>query len=245
MITSRGPKAAMVVAQQIIKDAGRENLAAHDLLPPERAMLEKYGIGRGTLREALRLLEYQGVIALKPGPRGGPVLLDPDASHLASSLILLMQLNDAPFKVVVEARTALEPMISRLAAERITDETLTRLKETVDRMHGSLRDQGEFLEANKTFHDLIAWSSGNPLFGYLVDSLLGIMDGTAIGMDYPPHRREAIVVAHTQIYECLAGRDADGSERSMREHIDAYRRYAERKYPELFEQVIQWDRALG
>jgi len=245
MITSRAPKAAMVVAQQIIKDAGRENLAADDLLPPERVMLEKYGIGRGTLREALRLLEFQGVIALKPGPRGGPVLLDPDASHLASSLILLMQLNNAPFKVVVEARTALEPMISRLAAARVSDETLTRLKETVDRMHGSLSDQGEFLEANKTFHDLIAWSSGNPLFGYLVDSLLGIMDGTAIGMDYPPHRREAIIVAHTQIYECLASRDAEGSERYMREHIDAYRRYAERKYPELFEQVIQWDRALG
>ncbi|MCD5421163.1 FCD domain-containing protein [Rhodococcus pyridinivorans] len=235
----------MVVAQQIIKDAGRENLVADDLLPSERVMLEKYGIGRGTLREALRLLEFQGVIALKPGPRGGPVLLDPDASHLASSLILLMQLNDAPFKVVVEARTALEPMISRLAAARVSDETLTSLKETVDRMHGSLSDQSEFLEANKTFHDLIAWSSGNPLFGYLVDSLLGIMDGTAIGMDYPPHRREAIIVAHTQIYECLASGDAEGSERYMREHIDAYRRYAERKYPELFAQVIQWDRALG
>ncbi|ETT24915.1 MULTISPECIES: FadR/GntR family transcriptional regulator [Rhodococcus] len=245
MITGRAPKAAMVVAQHIIRDATRQNLAAGDLLPSERVMLEKYEIGRGTLREALRLLEFQGVIALKPGPRGGPVILDPDASHLASSLILLMQLKDAPFSVIIEARTALEPMISRLAAQRISGETLVELKETIDRMHGSLGDQHEFLEANKNFHDLIAWSSGNPLFGYMVDSLLGIMDGTAIGIDYPPHRREAIIVAHTQIYESLSQGDPIGSEERMRDHINAYRRYAQRKYPDLLEQVIQWDRALG
>lgn len=61
----------MVVAQQIIKDAGRANLSAGDLLPSEWAMLEQYGIGRGTLREALCLLEFQVVIELRPGLGGG------------------------------------------------------------------------------------------------------------------------------------------------------------------------------
>lgn len=245
MVAARAPKVAMVVAQQIIKDATRENLSAGDLLPSERIMLEKYEIGRGTLREALRLLEYQGVITLRPGPRGGPVMMDPDASHLASSLMLLMQLNDAPFSVIIEARGALEPMIGRLAAERITAETLVQLKETIDRMHGALGDRDEFLEANRSFHDLIAWASGNPLFGYMVDSLLGIMDGTAIGIDYPPHHREAIVVAHTGIYDSLAQGDSAGAEEGMRAHIDAYGRYAQRKYPELLGQVIQWDSPPG
>src|SRR5215469_10118495 len=93
--------------------------------PPERAMLETYATGRGTLREALRLLEFQGVIALKPGPGGGPILLNPAASHLASTLQLLMQLSQAPYRVVVEARLALEPAISRAAAEQISDASLT------------------------------------------------------------------------------------------------------------------------
>src|SRR6476619_2287481 len=125
--STRPPKAALLVAQRIVQDALREGRKPGDLLAPERTMLEKYQTGRGTLREALRLLEFQGVIALKPGPRGGPVLQDPDASHLASTLVLLMQLKDAPFRSIVEVRTAMEPMISRLAAERMSEESLAEL----------------------------------------------------------------------------------------------------------------------
>src|SRR5690348_17039882 len=148
----------MLVAQRIVRDIGRAGLRPGDLLPPERAMLETYQTGRGTLREALRLLEFQGVIALRPGPRGGPVLQSPDASHLASTVVLLMQVNRAPFRTIVEVRSALEPMISSLAAERMSQESLEDLNETIEQMRRDLDDQPSFLEANKRFHDVIAWS---------------------------------------------------------------------------------------
>src|SRR3954465_4396769 len=131
---ARPPKAAMLVAQRIVRDALRDNLKPGDLLLPERTMLEKYQTGRGTLREALRLLEFQGVITLKPGPRGGPVLMDPDASHLASNFVLLMQLKAAPFRNIVEVRTAMEPMISSLAAQRMDDAALMDLEGTITQM---------------------------------------------------------------------------------------------------------------
>lgn len=239
---ARPPKAAMLVAQRIMGDVVAGRLKPGNLLLPERTMLEKYQIGRGTLREALRLLEFQGVIALKPGPRGGPVLQDPDASHLASTLVLLMQLKDAPFRSIVEVRTAMEPMISRLAAERMDEASLAELGGTIATMRENLDDQVTFLEANKRFHDIIAWSSGNPLFGYIVDSLLGIMDGTVIGIDYPAPRRVAILKAHDEIFQALSAHDPDASEQRMREHIDQYVVYAERKFPEVLDQVIRWDR---
>src|SRR6478735_4533989 len=136
----RPPKAAMLVAQRIVRDALRDNMVAGDLLLPEKTMLEKYQTGRGTLREALRLLEFQGVITLKPGPRGGPVLQNPDAAHLGSTLVLLMQLQAAPFRNIAEVRSALEPMISSLAATRMTDETLVDLRGTVDQMRTEMDD---------------------------------------------------------------------------------------------------------
>jgi GntR family transcriptional repressor for pyruvate dehydrogenase complex len=243
--SNRPPKAAMVVAQRIMRDVIRAGVKVGDLLPPERTMLEKYETGRGTLREALRLLEFQGVIALKPGPRGGPVLLSPDATHLASTMVLLMQLQRAPFRTIVEVRSTLEPVISRLAAERMSDEALDELKQTIDQMNSNLDDETSFLEANERFHVLIAWSSGNALFGYVVDSLIGIMDGTVLGMDYPQPRRVAMLKAHEEIYLALSNRDPAAAEDQMRKHIDEYVKYASRRYPDVLERVIAWDRTLG
>jgi DNA-binding FadR family transcriptional regulator len=239
--STRPPKAALLVAQRIVQDALREGRKPGDLLAPERTMLEKYQTGRGTLREALRLLEFQGVITLKPGPRGGPVLMDPDASHLASNLVLLMQLKAAPFRNIVEVRTAMEPMISSLAAQRMDDAALTNLEGTITQMREEIEDQHSFLDANKRFHDIIAWSSGNALFGYIIDSLSGIMDGTAIGIDYPSHRRQAILKAHVEIFDALKAHDPEQSEARMREHIDAYERYAARKFPHVLKETIPWE----
>jgi DNA-binding FadR family transcriptional regulator len=245
LTTSRPPKAAMLVAQRIVRDIVRSSMTPGDLLPPERVMLEKYETGRGTLREALRLLEFQGVISLKPGPGGGPVLMNPPASNLANTLMLLMQLNQAPYRAIVEVRNAFEPMISQLAAQRMTEEQLAELAGTVDAMRENLNDRDSFLDSNKRFHDIIAWSSGNVLLAYLVDSLLGILDGTVIGIDYPSHRRSAILKAHEEIYAALAKHDPEASEQRMREHIEAYTTYAQKKYPEVLGQTITWDRLLG
>ena len=235
----------MLIAQRIVRDALREHLQPGDLLPAERLMLDRYEIGRGTLREALRLLEFQGVIILKPGPKGGPVLLDPDPSHLASTFVLLMQLKNAPFRAIVEVRSAIEPMISSLAATRMTDESLTQLGDSISDMRGNLKDQDVFFESNRRFHDVIAWSSGNALFGYIIDSLLGIMDGTVIGIDYPNARRKAILTAHTEIYEAITSHDPAAASERMAAHLDAYVRYAERKHPDVLDRIIPWDRALA
>src|SRR5690606_25446553 len=207
---------------------------------------EKYEIGRGTLREALRLLEFQGVIALKPGPKGGPVLLDPDPSHLASTMLLLMQVKQAPFRAIMEVRAALEPKTGALAAQRMSDEQIADLGRCLAEMRDNMDDDYVFFETNQRFHDIIAWGSGNALFGYIVDSLLGILDGTvsgdysAVGSDYPQRRRKAILKAHDEIYAMIEARDAEGAEARMQEHIDAYVRYVERAHPKVLEQTIRW-----
>jgi len=241
-INGRPEKAAMLVAQRIIRDVGRDDIQPGQLLPPERILLEKYQIGRGTLREALRLLEFQGVISLKPGPGGGPVLLVPDPSHLASSLRLLMQLKAAPFRAIVEVRTALEPVASLLAANRMDDAALEDLAASVKEMRDNINDQVRFFETNRRFHDVIAWGSSNALLGYFVESLLGIMDGTFIGISYPVARRRAILKAHEEIYQALKARDADEAQARMRDHLEGYVAYAERKFPEVLDRIIQWDR---
>jgi GntR family transcriptional repressor for pyruvate dehydrogenase complex len=238
--TMRPQKTAMLLAQRIVGDINRRGNTVGDRLPPERIMLEDYEVGRGTLRESLRFLELQGVISLKPGPGGGPVVQQPDATSLATSLTLLLQFANAPFRTIAEARGGLEPMMAQLAAERMTDEQLDDLKASVDNMQENLRDQDVFLEENKRFHDVIARGSGNAMFGYLVDALLGILDGSAIGIDYPEVRRAAVHKAHFSIYEAIAERDPAGSAAAMADHIQQYLKYAEKKFPDVLAAPIVW-----
>ena len=236
----RPQKTAMLVAQRIVSDITEQNRQVGDRLSPERVMLEEYQVGRGTLRESLRFLELQGVISLKPGPGGGPIVEKPDASHLATSLILLLQFEQAPFRSILETRAALEPLMARLASQRIDGQHLGLLKESVTTMAEHISDQHVFLETNKNFHDVIAWGSGNTVFGYLVDALLGILDGTVLGIDYPEHRRRTVLTRHSTIYDAIAASDGDTSEESMREHIAEMTRYLEKKFASTMDAPVTW-----
>lgn len=236
----RPRKTAMLVAQRIVADIHERGNTVGERLPPERVMLDEYAVGRGTLRESLRFLELQGVLSLRPGPGGGPVVQQPDASSLATALTLLLQFENAPFRTIAEARAGLEPMMARLAAERIDDAALARLKVSVDTMYTGLDDQQTFLAENKHFHDIIAQGSGNAMFGYLVDALLGILDGSAIGIDYPRVRRTAVHRAHLNIYEAIAEGDPQASAETMAHHIAEYVTYAERKFPDVLDAPITW-----
>lgn len=243
-ISPRPQKTAMLVAQRIVADIHRRGNKVGDRLPPERVMLEEHEVGRGTLRESLRFLELQGVISLRPGPGGGPVVQRPDASTLATTLTLLLQFENAPFRTIAEARAGLEPMMAQLAAERMGDDRLSDLKLSVDNMHEHIGDQAAFLDENKSFHAIIAHGSGNALFGCLVDALLGILDGSAIGIDYPEVRRSAVHKAHLRIYEAIASRDPAASAAAMTDHIREYVKYAERKFPHVLAEPIAWQNNL-
>ena len=238
--SSRPPKTAIIVARKIVEDIRRSNRAAGDKLPSESAMVDLYSVGRGTLRESLRFLELQGVISLRPGPGGGPTVERPDASSLTTTVSLLMQFTGAPFRTVAEARRGLEPMMAQLAAARMTTAEIAELETTIVNMEEHIDQQERFLVENKNFHDLIAHGSGNMLFGFLVDALLDILDGSAIGIDYPKTRRDAVLVAHKNIFDAISGRDPSRSADAMTQHIDAYLRYAEVKFPEILAEPIVW-----
>lgn len=231
---------ALLVAQQIVTDIQNRGAGPGDRLPPEKLMLEEYQIGRGTLRESLRFLELQGLISLKPGPGGGPIVEQPNGSGLATSLTLLLQLENAPYRDVVEARETLEPAMAGYAANRMSDEQLEALKNSVNRMAENIGDEEIFAETNREFHDIIAHGSGNSLFTHFIDALTDILDGTTMGVEYPEHRRKHVVEAHRRIYEALATRDRAAASTAMLEHIEEYSKYINRKYPDTIMEPISW-----
>jgi len=237
----RPQKTALLLAQRIVSDITDRGLEPGQMLASEKEMLAEYEVGRGTLRESLRFLEMQGVLRIKPGPGGGPVVTAPSYRNLASTIALLLQLSDAPFRDIVEVRLVLEPSMASQAARRIDPEHLDEIKVTLDAMAENLEDLDIFLAENEKFHDLIAWSTGNHLFGYLVESLHWITDGTALGVEYPLERRQHVLKAHTRIYEAIKAKDEAKAAKAMADHIAQFGKYLEREYPQIMETPLRWE----
>lgn len=214
------------------------------MLPPEREMLEEYGVARGTLREALRFLEMQGVLTIKPGPGGGPVVNAPDARPLAGVIALLLQRANAPFRTILEARELLEPAMASMAAERGDKEGIARIATTIADMESHLDDPRAFLNDNHQFHAAIGRTSGNQLFDFLLSSLSWITDGTVLGVDYPEKRRKAVLQAHERVYKRIEAQDPVGAADAMRQHITEFRRYLDRYFPHVMNQPLRWDQVM-
>ena len=122
---------AVLLAQRIVGEIADRQLPPGTALLHEHEMLQEYAVARGTLREALRFLEILGVVTFRTGPGGGPVVSEPASRHLASIIAMMLELDGAPFSAVLEARGMLEPSVARKAAQRITEEQLRELHESV------------------------------------------------------------------------------------------------------------------
>lgn len=236
----RPQKTAILVAKAIVKDITDRGLVAGDRLPPEHEMLKERAVGRGTLREALRYLELQGVLEMKPGSGGGPVVARPDSRHLASTLALLMQFAGTQFRAVVDARIVMEPAMAVEAARHALDSHFKTLRDSVDRMEAGLDDKATFLTENDRFHNVIAFAGRNPIFAHLQASLHWITDGTVLGVDYPKRRRRDVLRAHDQICTAIEQRDTDAARQHMQLHMENFRSYLEGNYPALLGRELSW-----
>lgn len=235
------PKRATMIAQRIVHSIREGRLAPGDALPGEKEMLAAYGVGRNTLREALRVLELQGVIALKPGRGGGPVVARPDSRHLASTLALLMQFAQTPFGSIVETRLHLEPLTAQMCAARADDEVALQIRDSVSRMARGLDDEDIFLHENQRFHELVATGADNPIFSYLLNSLNWITDGSALGVHYPVPARKSVLGHHEKVCSAIERHDPEAASAAMRVHLGATVDYLGSKHPSVMERRLTWE----
>jgi len=234
----RRTKAATVLAKNIVREIGRRGLAPGDKLLSEQKMVERYGVARGSLREALRFLELQGVVRIKSGPGGGPVIETPNGRHFASTLALMLQMVGGCFRAIIETRWVVEPGIAALAAERASAADLAALRAGLDTMRARLGDARAFQEENRRFHDLIAYASGNPVFRFLLPALHWISDGA--GVEYSLSERRRILRAMHRILRAIEAHDGTAAYASMQRFFAMSLDYLDRTYPQLMARPVAW-----
>lgn len=244
-LNNRPKNTAMLLAQKIVGEITDDELGPGTPLPPESQMLADYGVARGTLREALRFLEIQGVITIKTGPGGGPVVGGADSRALGSMIAMLLQMQHTPFRAIVEARQVIEPVLAAKAALRVEPAELAEIHDSILRMEERLDDLGFFLEENQNFHSLIANAAGNQVFGLMIQSLSWITDGTPLGVEYRLEQRASVTKEHRRIYHAVESKDPEQAEAAMRVHLGDFARYLDRYYASVMDAPVRWEQVSG
>lgn len=237
----RTEKVSEVLARQIVRDIARHHLPPGTVLEAESAMLERYRVSRASLREALRILEVHGLISIKPGPGGGPVVGRVDSADFGKMSTLFFQILGATVGELVEARLTIEPVMARMAAARVDDERRAALEAIIaDQQSADVQSVGEYLGASMDFHATVASMSGNRILDLFASGLKDIYLDRVTGFLFPPAERETVMKAHVGIARAIMKGDEKRAERLMREHMEDYARYAGTARPGLDDEVVEW-----
>jgi DNA-binding FadR family transcriptional regulator len=233
----RGAKVAEALAQEIVHEIVSRKLPPGTLLSSEAQMLEDYGVGRGSLREALRILEVHGLITMKPGRNGGPMVIEVRTRDYGRMSTLFFHLSGVTFRQLVEARLELEPMMARLAAQRRAQELVGEL---ADPESTPVEDDSAYYAATNEFHQGIAAMSGNPVLNLVSASLEDIFRDQVSGLLSPNDQRKRVLKVHRAIADAIAeGRAAD-AEQLMREHMQEYADWVRKGHPQIMDSVVDW-----
>lgn len=163
-----------------------------DQLPPEMKLKEMFDTSRGSIREALRVLEQKRLIDIKTGVTGGAVVRTPDYSQVTESLNLLVQSQKVTLNHLLEFRQEVEGTVAALATKRATPEDLLVLKDLLRQARGLLgraeSNGDKLLEIDTRLHVGIAKISGNPVFVAVLrmvhENILNTYDWLALKSSY-------------------------------------------------------------
>jgi GntR family transcriptional regulator, transcriptional repressor for pyruvate dehydrogenase complex len=206
-------------------------IRAGESLPNERELGDQTGLSRGSVREALRILEAQGLVSTKAGRYGGRVALQPTNEFLRTSIQSFIRGRQVPFTTLIETAESIEPVLASLAAQHRTDADLATLRIIGDELETS-SVASEIHAANARWHLAVARASHNHLLIGVAEALNPLIHDPHVENFASAEIRDAVVRAHERVYQAIVDRDAEAAGRRMARHIRAYRTRIETVAPE-------------
>jgi GntR family transcriptional repressor for pyruvate dehydrogenase complex len=198
-----------------------EQLRPGDRLPSERTLAASMGVGRVTIREAMRVLEASGVVEIRVGARGGAVVTSPSLSGIGARLADLIGLSAMTPVDVATARQVLEVGIIPIVVDRITDGDISELRDMIA-LHDSASTAGEYgSDISTAFHVRVATCTHNRAIEVLTYSLYGTPPVSPRKANVAPLLSPACDTSeHRDFVEAIAARDVSRAEEIMRAHFD-------------------------
>jgi GntR family transcriptional repressor for pyruvate dehydrogenase complex len=217
------PKASDVLADRLREQILSEGLPEGTPLPTERELVTQSGLSRGSVREALRVLETEGLIVTKAGRNGGSAIRRPSRESISRSFELFLRSHGVRFDALIEARESVEPAAARLAALHRTDEDIADITQIHQELEGLSDNSAKFAKVNLKWHLAVVKASKNEL---LITFLAAIARPIYAATEYQSlntvELRREVTRVHGRVLDAIIERDGEAASRRMKRHISAY-----------------------
>ena len=192
-----------------------------DRLPSERELGQQFGVSRVVLREAMRILEGNGLVTMRVGARGGAFVTAPTSTHIGEGIADMLTLSNLTASDVTEARRILEIGYVPLVCERADETDIADLLEICDRADAALA-QGDYpVSLSAEFHIRVAKATHNGAIEMLTRSFQGpILMSLERAQERDPKVGVKGVFEHRQFVAAVKKRDVAAAETVMRKHLD-------------------------
>ncbi|PJJ65158.1 FadR/GntR family transcriptional regulator [Compostimonas suwonensis] len=211
------------------------SLRPGDHLPPERTLAAELGVGRSSVREALRVLEVLGLIRTQTGsgPHAGAIIVATPSGGMSALMRLQVAANGFAVQDVVATRLLLESAIAADLATRGGD--LAGSRQLLDAMQSDTLTEAEFLALDAQFHVSLAEASGNEVVAAMMAGLRNSIESYVLAAaerlaDWATTSAR-LRQEHTHILAAIEARDAASARRLLHDHIAGY--YAETQVPRI------------
>jgi DNA-binding FadR family transcriptional regulator len=195
----KSPRVSEEVAEQLKESIVLGHIRTGERLPTEQKLAEQLGVGRVAVREAMRILENTGFIAIRQGAKGGAFVKEISFDRLTAAFVDLYMSEKFSILEAFRVRVLVEPEVARLAAQKITPEYAGRLKESIGDME---------------FHFILAEMCGNRFLETLIRSTIGLVINVLGVTSGPLHQQEK----HYPILEAVLAGNAEAAAEAMKKH---------------------------
>lgn len=216
------PKTSDVLASELRRRILSGALPPGAALPPERELIAQTGLSRGSVRDALRILESESLVITRSGRYGGSVANQPDDDSLKRSISIFVHGRGITLLSLLQTREAVEPALAALAAKNRTDAEMQHLVDTTERVEAAFADTPKFLQKNVDWHMAVAAASHNELLRAFMHSISTMVyKASAIDNFASEDVRKQVMHAHRRILEAVVAQDEALAERRMATHLAA------------------------
>ena len=215
------------VAEQIQQLIASGALRPGDRLPNERELAAKFGVGRSSLRDAIRTLEVMGIVESRHG--SGTVVRDLSTDALVVPLASVLAQKRGLVAELLDVRRMIEPALAARAAANATEEELARLEDILRRQEEKVRRGERSIEEDSEFHYAIAVAAGNSVVLKVLDVLMDLLRDSRARSLQVKGRPERSCAGHRRILRAIKRHDGRAAEAAVHKHLKEIEEIVTRK----------------